>query len=73
MVEYGHGVGEVSGGVQGASGGGNPFGGSVPDVGARVANWVGDTVDTIVALPPHMLVLLGVAVLLGLIVLRRAF
>lgn len=72
MVEYGQGVGEVSGGVSGG-GGGNPFGGSPPDVGARVVNWFGDTVETIVALPPHMLVLLGVAVLFVLFVLRRAF
>jgi hypothetical protein len=72
MVEYGNGVGQVSG-QGGGGGGGGALGGGPVDLGARAANFVTDTVDTISALPPGMLLLLAVGVLAGLIVLRRVF
>lgn len=68
MVEYGHGVGQVSG----AGGGGGQRGGS-GDVGAQAVELVSDTVDRIAALPPEMLLVLAVVILAGLVVLKRAF
>lgn len=68
MVEYGNGVGQVSG-----QGGGNPFGSGPTDIGARVTNAIGDTVQTVLALPVGMQLLLLAAVIVGLVVLRRAF
>lgn len=66
MVEYGNGVGQVAGRAGGGSGG--PV-----DVGASVGQFVTDTVQTVSTLPPGLL-LAGVAiVLLGLLLLRRAF
>jgi hypothetical protein len=75
MVEYGHGVGQVSG--QGGAGGGTGgagFGSGGPtDLGASVSGFISDSVDRIAALPPEMLLLLVVLVFAGLIVLKRAF
>ena len=68
MVEYGRGVGEASG-----QGGSNPFGSGSTDLGARVGNAISDTVDTIAALPIGTQLLLLVAVIVGLVILRRAF
>lgn len=68
MVEYGNGVGQVSG----VGGGGGQPGGS-GDVGAQAFELVTNTVDRIAALPPEMLVLLAVVILAGLVVLKRAF
>jgi hypothetical protein len=74
MVEYGHGVGQVSGQAGGGGGGGGGLGGGGPvDLGASVSNFVSDSVDRIAALPPEMLLLLVVVIFAGLIVLRRAF
>ncbi len=69
MVEYGHGVGQVSG----AGGGGGGQRGGSGDVGAQAVELVTDTVDRIAALPPEMLLVLAVVILAGLVVLKRAF
>jgi hypothetical protein len=74
MVEYGHGVGQVSGQSGGGGGGGAGFGGGGPaDIGASVSGFISDSVDRIAALPPEMLLLLVVLVFAGLIILKRAF
>jgi hypothetical protein len=67
MVEYGNGVGQVSGQAGGGAGGGQA------DVGAALGQWVTDSVHTISTLPPTTLVAVIVIVFLGLMVLRRAF
>jgi hypothetical protein len=71
MVEYG----QVSGGVGGgaAGGGSNPFQSGPTDLGARVSNAIGDTVETVMALPIGGQLLLLLAVVVGLVILRRAF
>ncbi len=69
MVEYGNGVGTVTGVANGAGGGG---GGSM-DVGAAASQFVNDATHTISTLPPEALVAIVIAVFLGLIVLRKAF
>jgi hypothetical protein len=71
MVEYGHGVGQVSG--QSGGGAGTGGGGSTTDLGASVSGFISDSVDRIAALPPEMLLLLVVLIFAGLIVLKRAF
>jgi hypothetical protein len=74
MVEYGHGVGQVSGQSGGGGGGGTGLGNGGPtDIGASVSGFISDSVDRIAALPPEMLLLLVVLVFAGLIVLKRAF
>jgi hypothetical protein len=72
MIEYGHAVGEGTGPGAGA-GGGSGLGGGPTDIGASAVDFVSNAVDRIAALPPEMLLLLGAVVLVGLIVLRRAF
>jgi hypothetical protein len=72
MVEYGHAVGGSSGHGGGAGGSGG-FGGGTTDIGASAIDFVSNAVDRVAALPPEMLLLLGVAVLMGLVILRRAF
>ncbi len=69
MVEYGNGVGQVAG--QAGSGGGG--GSTSVDVGATVAHIVSQTVNTISSLPPGVLALGLVAIVVGLLILRRAF
>jgi hypothetical protein len=68
MVEYGNGVSQVSGQAGGGSGGGHPV-----DVGANVGHMVHDAMTTIAAQPPHILIIGAVAILFGLMILRRAF
>jgi hypothetical protein len=68
MVEYGQGVGQGTG-----LGGTNPGTSGTQDLGAGVGAFISDTVDTVSALPPEMLVVIAVVILVGLIVLRRAF
>jgi hypothetical protein len=70
MVEYGHGVSEVSGG---AGGGGGLGGGGPDDLGAAAVSGISNAVDKIAALPPEMLLLGAILVLVGLVVLKRAF
>ncbi len=67
MVEYGQGIGQVSG--QGGSGGQGGGG----DVGAAAADFVSGAVDRVAALPPEGLLLLALAILAGLFLLKRAF
>lgn len=68
MVEYGNGVGEVAGRAGGSTGGGASV-----DVGASVGQFMNDSVQTISSLPPAGLLALVVVVIVGLIMLRRAF
>jgi hypothetical protein len=67
MLEYGNGVGQVSG-QAGGSGGGQSM-----DVGAQLGQLVTDSVNTISALPPTTLIAGFVVILIGLMVLKRAF
>jgi hypothetical protein len=69
MVEYGNGVGEVTGVANGAGGGG---GGSM-DVGAAAGNFIHDAANTVSTLPPEAILAIVVVILLGLIFLRKAF
>jgi len=67
MVEYGNGVGEVSGrGDSVIDGVGRT------DLFNQVGAFVGNTIDNVLALPPEMLILLAIAVLAGLVLVRRA-
>ncbi len=43
------------------------------DVGASVVHTIGHTVDQIAALPPHILIIGAIAILFGLMLLKRAF
>ncbi len=70
MVEYGNGVGEVTGVANGAGGGAN--GGSM-DVGAAAANFIHDATHTVSTLPPEALVAIVIVILLGIVFLRKAF
>ena len=70
MVEYGNGVGQVSGGSGGTLGGGGGGGG---DVGAQFVNFVADSAHKISTLPPETLLLIVVVAIVGLFVLKRAF
>jgi len=69
VVEYGNGVSEVAGKAAGGSGGG----GQSVDMGASVSRFATDSIHTISTLPPAYLVVGLVIILLGLIMLRRAF
>lgn len=67
MAEYGNGVGQATG-VAGGSGGGQTM-----DAGAAIGQFVGNAVDTISAMPPTQLALLVVVIVIGFVVLKRAF
>ena len=67
MIEYGHATEQGSGQLGGSPGGGGG------DMGGAAVRWINDSIDTVAALPPEMLVLLAVVVLAGLFVLKRAF
>jgi len=69
MVEYGNGVGQVAG----RSGGGGGGGGQSLDVGAQLSQFVTDSAHTISTMPPAALVAGVVLILIGLMMLRRAF
>jgi hypothetical protein len=43
------------------------------DIGASVGHWVSSTVSTVSAMPPLELLAIAVAIVVGLIILRRAF
>jgi hypothetical protein len=62
MVEYGNGVGHAVG----QSGGGQAM-----DVGSSVGQFVNNSVHTISTLPPA--VLIAAALVLGFLILKRAF
>jgi hypothetical protein len=67
MAEYGNGVGQATG----VAGGSN--GGQTMDAGAAVGQFVGNAVNTLSAMPPTQLALLVIVVIVGLVVLKRAF
>lgn len=69
MAEYGRGIGEVAG----RSGGGGQAPGQTTDLGATFMDFVTNSVDRVAALEPGALITLAVIVLLGLVVLKRAF
>ena len=69
MVEYGNGI--SNGGAGQVSGGG--AGGGAVDVGASIGHWVTSTVATVSAMPPLELAAIAAVVIVGLILLRRAF
>ena len=67
MVEYGNGVGQATG-VAGGGGGGRSM-----DAGAALGQFVTNAVHTISTMPPAQLALLAVLVVVGLVILKRAF
>jgi hypothetical protein len=67
MVEYGNGVGQASGV------GGGSSGGQAMDAGAALGQFVGNAVDTVAAMPPGQLALLVVIIIIGFVILKRAF
>ena len=69
MVEYGNGVSGVAGQVAGGSGDGS----HAVDVGASANQFITDSMHTLSTMPPAGLLALVVVVVLGLIILRRAF
>jgi hypothetical protein len=69
MVEYGNGVSGVAGQV----GGGAGAGGQSVDVGASVGQFFTSSVQTLSTMPPAYLLVGFAIVVLGLIMLRRAF
>lgn len=69
MVEYGNGVSQVAGK---ATGGAGPAGQSV-DMGASVGQFVTSSMHTLSTMPPAYLVVGFVIIVLGLIMLKRAF
>ena len=72
MTEYGHGVAEGAGQFSGSAGGGGGGTGGGGDWGFALGRAVGDTIDTVTALPAEQLLLLVVAVVVGFWILRRA-
>lgn len=71
MVEYGQGVSEGAGQVSGSQGGLGGSGGG--DWGAGLAGAASDLVAEVTALPPAQLLLLAAVILVGLVLLKRAF
>ena len=65
MAEYGNGVSQSTGG---GSGGGQPI-----DAGAAIGQMITDAVNTVTALPPTTLLLGLVILVMGLVILKRAF
>ncbi len=68
MVEYGNGVSQVAGQVGGGAGTGQSI-----DLGASVGQFVTDSVYTLSTMPPAALLAGFVVVILGLLILKRAF
>ena len=71
MVEYGHGVSEGTGAVGGARG--VPGSGGTDDWGGAIVGMAQDAVDTVVRLPVEQLLILGAILVVGLVLLKRAF
>ena len=69
MVEYG----ATGSGVGGQVAGGSGAGGRSVDVGASASQFLTTTIDTLSTLPPAALLGLLVVVVLGLLILKRAF
>ena len=72
MVEYGHAVSQGTG-AAGGGGGGGADGAQTMDAGAALGQWVGDAVNTVSTMDPLMLLLLAFAVVVGFVILKRAF
>ena len=67
MVEYGNGVSQVAGKVGGGSG-------STPvDLGTSIGQFVTSSVHSLQAMPPAELLGVIVVVVIGLLILKRAF
>jgi hypothetical protein len=66
MLEYGNGVGQGAGRVNGGGGGGST------DMSIQIGQAVNDSVRTLSTLPPAALLGLVVMVVIGLWVLKRA-
>jgi hypothetical protein len=69
MFEYGNGVSQVAGKAGGAGG----SSGRSMDVGASLGQFVNDSAHTISTMPPAALLAGVVIVVIGLLVLKRAF
>ncbi len=69
MLEYGNAAGQVAGRANGGSGGG----GHPVDVGAQLSQFATDSMHTISAMPPAALLAGFVVIVLGLIMVRKAF
>ncbi|MEA2519360.1 MAG: hypothetical protein QOF49_1440 [Chloroflexota bacterium] len=69
MVEYGNGVGQTTG----LAGGGGGSGGGTADAGAAIGQFVNHAAQTISTMPPMQLAVLVVIVIVGLVILKRAF
>ncbi len=68
MVEYGNGVGTATGVAGGGSGGGGQM-----DAGVALGQFVNNAAHTISTMPPMQLALLVVIVIVGFVILKRAF
>jgi hypothetical protein len=68
MVEYGNGIGQTTGAAGGSGGGGAQM-----DAGAALGNFVDNAAYTISTMPPAQLALLVIVVIVGLVILKRAF
>jgi hypothetical protein len=66
MAEYGNGVSQ-------STGGGGSQGGQTVDAGAAIGQMVTETVNTIAAMPPTTLLLGLVVLVIGFLILKRAF
>jgi len=67
MVEYGNGVGQVAGNAGGGAGGRSV------DVGASLGQFVNDSAHTISTMPPTTLLLCFVILVVGFLLVKRAF
>lgn len=67
MVEYGNGVGQATE----VAGGGHAS--QQLDAGAAFGQFVSNSIHTISTMPPAQLALIAVVVVIGLVILRRAF
>jgi len=68
MLEYGNGVGQVAGRA-----GGGGTGGHSMDVGASLSQFVSDSTHSLSTMPPGALIGGVVVILIGLMLLKRAF
>ena len=68
MVEYGNGVGTTTG-----LGGGSQGGGGGGDAGVAIGQFVDNAAYTITTMPPMQLALLVVIVIVGFVIMKRAF
>jgi len=67
MVEYGNGVGQATGVAGGSHGGGSM------DAGVAIGQFVNNAVHTVQTMPPAQLAFLVIAIVIGLVLFKRAF